>query len=677
MSAELEAKLKKYRFSHSEYERIKKLLEREPQGLEWAIFSALWSEHCSYKSSKKHLKKFAKTLNERVISPEGENAGILDLGQGEMVAFKMESHNHPSFIEPYQGAATGVGGILRDIFTMGARPIALANYLCFGENQARHWDQVVRGIGGYGNCVGVPTVTGQVNFDSKYNSNILVNAFALGVFDQKNSKVALSRLKEPGGLILYVGAKTGKDGVHGAAMASESFDENSDSKRPNIQIGDPFFEKLLIEACLEAIQTGLVDAIQDMGAAGLTSSSFEMSVKSGFGFLLRLDQIPLRDATMSAEEIMLSESQERMLLVAKPPAVKELMSIFERWGLDCVVVGEVRAEKEFQIYEGETCLLSLDPKLIVDDAPVYDRPYEVWRDWSWESLEQKLNQKRFLACDLEFSRQQVYEQFDQMVGLRTVRSADQDVAFLLLKQSQRALAIAVGCRPSVMEANAGLGAMDAFLYPAFQMSIKGAVPMGMTDCLNFGNPEKVEIMSDFVVSVETLAEAGLACSCPVISGNVSFYNETLGKNIISTPAVAVVGLRSHVNQIPWDSFQEKGNWVILIDCPLVSERSAALKQAGQYLKCLQEFSRTVSPVAAQMVSLLGLKQSLQGMEGKGLFCKVKDNQTGRRFYQVIFEIRNEDESHCQQVLQGLDETLKRIDPRASVQVLGEVQEKNP
>lgn len=669
MIQNLEQQLKKYRLSLSEYERMKDLLKREPQGLEWAIFSALWSEHCSYKSSKRHLKKFAKTLNPQVVSPEGENAGILDLGRGEMIAFKMESHNHPSFIEPYQGAATGVGGILRDIFTMGARPIALANYLCFGENQPRHWDQVVRGIGGYGNCVGVPTVTGQVNFDSKYNSNILVNAFALGIFDQQNSRVALSRLKESGGVVLYVGAKTGKDGVHGAAMASESFDENSESKRPNVQIGDPFYEKLLIEACLEAIQTGLVDAIQDMGAAGLTSSSFEMSAKCGFGYTLRLDQVPLRDSSMSPEEIMLSESQERMLLVAKTKNVGTLQKIFERWGLDCVTIGEVRESREFQIFKKNELLFSLDPRLIVEEAPVYDRPYELWKDWSWEKLSQSLQKKRKLDCDSEFSRTSVYEQFDQMVGLRTIRSADQDVAFIALKQSQRALGIVLGCRPEIMEANAGLGALDAFLYPAFQMSIKGTQPVGMTDCLNFGNPEKVEIMTEFVVSVESLTEAGRVFSCPVISGNVSFYNETLGKNIISTPAVGVVGLREHWESIPWDQFQKAQSHVVLVSCPLTDGREDSLRQALKYTDLLRNYSLKSLPRAAQMVNLEGVEASLKKMETETLkysgeipVSQVID------FYQVLMELDEKEASY----LKSLDKDLKAIHPHAQAQKIGEV-----
>lgn len=331
---DLKATLKRYRLSEDEYKRINGLLGRPPEGVEWALFSALWSEHCSYKSSRIHLKKFA-FKSPRVLQSFGENAGVIDLGQGEKVAFKMESHNHPSFIEPYQGAATGVGGILRDIFTMGARPIALANYLCFGEPKAPRMAQlvggVVSGISGYGNCVGVPTVTGQTEFHKSYNNNILVNAMAVGLFEPEDP-VVTSAPKGVGNWVVYVGAKTGRDGVHGASMASESFAENSASKRPTVQIGDPFYEKLLIESCLEVMKKNLVVAIQDMGAAGLTSSSFEMAAKGGVGLRMHLDQVPLRDSSVGPEEILLSESQERMLLICEPGKYEELQKVFHRWG---------------------------------------------------------------------------------------------------------------------------------------------------------------------------------------------------------------------------------------------------------------------------------------------------------------------------------------------------------
>ncbi len=361
--SELKEKLKRYRLSVSEYERIQKLLGRDPEGIEFALFSALWSEHCSYKSSRVHLKKFA-NKSKRVLQAMGENAGVIDLGQGEKVAFKMESHNHPSFIEPYQGAATGVGGILRDIFTMGARPIALANYLCFGEPSAPRMtsivEGVVAGISGYGNCVGVPTVTGQTEFHSSYNNNVLVNALAVGLFT-KEDPVVTSQASGPGNWVVYVGAKTGRDGVHGASMASESFGEDSASKRPTIQIGDPFLEKLLIESCLEVMKQDLVVAIQDMGAAGLTSSSFEMSAKGGVGFKIHLDKVPLRDSSIGPEEILLSESQERMLLVCEPSKFAAIQKVFHRWNLDASVIGEVTADTDVELIWKNERLCKIDP----------------------------------------------------------------------------------------------------------------------------------------------------------------------------------------------------------------------------------------------------------------------------------------------------------------------------
>ncbi|HEX4924588.1 MAG TPA: phosphoribosylformylglycinamidine synthase subunit PurL, partial [Bdellovibrionales bacterium] len=362
MSAEFEAERKKYKLTVDEVERIKKLLGRPPRGVEWALFSALWSEHCSYKSSKVHLKKFF-NKTQKVVGETGENAGIIDLGEGERVAFKIESHNHPSFIEPYQGAATGVGGILRDILTMGARPIALANYLCFGEANAPRMpylvDGVVRGIGDYGNCVGVPMVTGQTEFHSSYNQNILVNAFALGYFGP-NDPIVFAKAKGTGNLVVYVGAKTGRDGVHGASMASESFSSKDKDKRPTIQIGDPFFEKLLIEACLEVIQKDMVVAIQDMGAAGLTSSSFEMASRGGVGFDMHLDKIPLRDSRMTPEEILLSESQERMLAIVEPSKFEEIRKMFHKWGLDADVIGTVSDQRNMRLFWKGELLTEID-----------------------------------------------------------------------------------------------------------------------------------------------------------------------------------------------------------------------------------------------------------------------------------------------------------------------------
>lgn len=589
----MEEKLKTYRISSSEYEKICDLLGRPPEGVEWALFSALWSEHCSYKSSKVHLKKLYSS-SPRVLQSFGENAGVIDLGAGEKVAFKMESHNHPSFIEPYQGAATGVGGILRDIFTMGARPIALANYLCFGDPKAKRMerlvDGVVAGISGYGNCVGVPTITGQTEFHTSYNNNILVNALAVGYFGEKDP-VVTSVAKGEGNLVVYVGAKTGRDGVHGASMASESFDESSESKRPTVQIGDPFFEKLLIESCLEVIQQDLVVAIQDMGAAGLTSSSFEMAAKGDVGFEIHLDQVPLRDPSMGPEEILLSESQERMLLVCLPEKLSAIQEVFSRWGLDATPIGQVVQERKVVLkWKGET-ISQLDPHLLTENAPLYERPYEKWAhpnqvselkslDVNTEFLFEELTSQ--LSSSEGTSRRWIYRQYDQRVGAKTARDCDSSLAVQRLPESGRALGLVLGCRPYVIRLDAQLGGYDSIFEPALQLAVKGFEPLAVTDCLNFGNPEKKSIMSEFVASVQAMSEACESLKAPIISGNVSFYNETEGKNITSTPSTGLVGLRENL-EVPEDHFQEEGDEIFLIRLPLI--RTWGLK--GDKLSTLQ------------------------------------------------------------------------------------------
>ena len=569
----LQERLDFYRMNLSEYTKIRELLGRDPKGVEWAVFSALWSEHCSYKSSKIHLKKLF-NQSDRVLQSFGENAGIVDLGEGEKLAFKMESHNHPSFIEPYQGAATGVGGILRDIFTMGARPIALANYLCFGEPEAPKMpylvDGVVRGIGGYGNCVGVPTLTGQTNFHKSYNGNILVNAMALGLF-KKDDPVCLSKARGVGNKVVYVGAKTGRDGIHGASMASESFDEDSEGQRPTVQIGDPFFEKILIESCLEVMKKNLVVAIQDMGAAGLTSSSFEMADKGDVGLVLYLDQVPLRDSSMGPEDILLSESQERMLLICKPGDLGELTSVFKKWGLDAKTVGEVIREPVVRlVWQGET-LTELSPKKVVGEAPLYQRDYEplafksdsgireVFKDQSLlgnSPLKNLLS--RVEACD----RQWIYRQYDQRVGASTSLDCSSPVGAVALP-SKRCLATVLGCKPHLMRQDPWLGGMDSIVYPILEMAVKGFRALAVTDCLNFGNPEKKEVMSEFIAALNGMNEACRAFGTPIISGNVSFYNETLGEGICSTPSTGLVGLRDSVEKIPHSSFQKSGDLILL------------------------------------------------------------------------------------------------------------------
>jgi phosphoribosylformylglycinamidine synthase len=664
MNLDLNQKLKHYRLSHEEYHKICELLGREPKNVEWALFSALWSEHCSYKSSKVHLKKFASTLDSSVVNASGENAGVVDLGFGERIAFKMESHNHPSFIEPYQGAATGVGGILRDIFTMGARPIALADYLCFGETSAPRMphlmDGVVRGISGYGNCVGVPTVTGQTNFDPSYNQNILVNAMAVGLF-RPGEKIALSGAKGIGNLVVYVGAKTGKDGVHGAAMASESFDENSESKKPNVQIGDPYFEKLLIESCLEVIQEGLVVGIQDMGAAGLTSSSFEMASKGQVGLEMHLDEVPLRDSTMTPEEILLSESQERMLLICEPEKLPKIQAHFSKWGLDAKVVGQVIKERKVKLYWKKDLLTDIDPDLLVENAPQYQREFRGWQKkasnlknsvaLSNVNLKKEIAEK--IKTPIHASRKPIYQQYDQRVGAMTAHGAESDVAILRLPDSGRGLAVAVGCRPSLMQIDARLGALDAVFYPALQMAVKGAKACAVTDCLNFGNPEKIEIMSEFVASVEAITEAAKILHTPVISGNVSFYNETKGVNITSTPATGLIGVRADVENLPADCFLNAGLAVFALKLQNVELDFATKTFAGEFsLPQAAAFQTLLLKVheaglirSSQMVGFGGLALALAKMTFKGMgFQSSLVNDAGiwsREFlYQAVLAVED-------------------------------------
>jgi phosphoribosylformylglycinamidine synthase subunit PurL len=662
---ELQEKLKLYRISQDEYQRINELLGREPQGVEWAVFSALWSEHCSYKSSKVHLKKLF-SQSPRVLQSFGENAGIVDLGEGEKVAFKMESHNHPSFIEPYQGAATGVGGILRDIFTMGARPIALANYLCFGEADAPRMselvDGVVRGIGGYGNCVGVPTLTGQTNFHKSYNGNILVNAMAVGLFT-KDDPICLSGAKGVGNYVVYVGAKTGRDGVHGASMASESFDEDSESKRPTVQIGDPFFEKLLIESCLEVMKQDLVVAIQDMGAAGLTSSGFEMAEKGNIGITMNLDLVPLRDKTMTPEDILLSESQERMLLICEPSKLKALQKVFHHWGLDAVSIGEVIERPVVKlIWHGET-IAEINPKVVVDNAPQYQRPYKKWQsksikdknslnslgDYSNESFLEILGHVAIGTKDW------IYKQYDQRVGSATLFDCSSPVGAMVLP-SGRSLALVLGCRPHIMRQDAYWGGVDSIAYPVIELAAKGYEALATTDCLNFGNPEKMETMTEFVASLDGMNKACEAFVTPIISGNVSFYNETLNQGISPTPSTGLVGLRTDLKNLPTSDFKKEGEVILLAT---LSEGSSTgylgelkklksdiyikedLKLLAQKTKSLREIILKSKINASRIVGLTGLATSLAKMTlNKGLGAKIESglSQSNEAFYQVILTV---------------------------------------
>lgn len=663
LTTEIQQKLKLYRLNNEEYAKIKSLLGREPQGVEWALFSALWSEHCSYKSSKVHLKKLFGT-SPRVLQSFGENAGVVDLDEGEKIAFKMESHNHPSFIEPYQGAATGVGGILRDIFTMGARPIALANYLCFGDPKAPRMttlvDGVVRGIGGYGNCVGVPTITGQTHFHESYNENILVNAMAVGYFG-KNDPICLSQAKGVGNYVVYVGAKTGRDGIHGASMASESFDDDSASKRPTVQIGDPFFEKLLIEACLEVMKQDLVVAIQDMGAAGLTSSTFEMAEKGGVGIEMNLDQVPLRDSTMSPEDIMLSESQERMLLICEPQKIKALQDVFTRWGLDACIIGTVTEGSHVRLrWHGET-LTDIDPKLIVGEAPQYQRPYkELPREFSKKKSpvsfgNPKETFKKVLSSIHAGAREWIYKQYDQRVGASTARDCSDPVGVVQLKESKRALAVTLGCRPHVMRQDPFWGGVDSVAHPSLQMAIMGFEPLAVTDCLNFGNPEKIETMSQFVASLNGMNQMCRSLVTPIISGNVSFYNETKNKNVSPTPSTGIVGLRPSMENIPQSYFNDRCyvytmNWSEGWTSGMMSEINGApydgylpegIEGFDQFIKMSTALGRTNLIESARVVGKFGLMYALTRMSLKGIGAKIECDQDFfvEPMYQVVVTTR--------------------------------------
>ena len=647
-TGEFKAKMKTYRINDGEYDKICGLLGRDPQGIEWALFSALWSEHCSYKSSKVHLKGLF-NKSPRVLESFGENAGVVDLGEGERVAFKIESHNHPSFIEPYQGAATGVSGILRDIFTMGARPVALADYLCFGEPTATRMtsivDGVVRGIGGYGNCVGVPTITGQTEFHESYNTNVLVNAMAVGLF-RPGEKIFLSKASGKGNWVVYVGAKTGRDGVHGASMASESFEADSASKRPTIQIGDPFFEKLLIESCLEVMKEDLVVAIQDMGAAGLTSSSFEMASKGGVGFRLELDKVPLRDSSMTPEDVLLSESQERMLLICTPDKFEAIASIFHRWGLDAVKVGEVTDKKTVQIvWKGET-LTDIDPDLLVENAPQYQRPWKPLApqnrgDYRVTVAQADSTLKQVLSHVRGTTRDWIHRQYDSRVGASTARDCADSVGVVRLKDSGRGLGVVLGCRPHLMRFDARVGGVDAIAYPALELALKGFETLAVTDCLNFGNPERENVMSDFVASLEGMNSICAGIQAPIISGNVSFYNETMGKNITPTPSTGLVGLRGSVSGMPVSQFTREGLQVFILKLPGlvtggVHQETVQKKMTGEgeldaYAVCgLIGMARKLADCAGvestRMVGKFGLAYALARMAAEGIGLRVESEQ---------------------------------------------------
>src|SRR3954466_15013828 len=617
--------LKTHGITPEEYERIVQALGREPSLTELGIYSVMWSEHCSYESSKVHLKRLP-TKSERVVQGPGENAGIIDVGYGWACAFKIESHNHPSYIEPFQGAATGVGGILRDIFTMGARPLAVMDSLRFGRivdrrkpHEDRNWpglerrntngsaqrfksreaaklihknhsilEGVVSGIASYGNCFGVPNLGGETKFEECYFGNPLVNAFALGLV--RKNEIFYAKASGEGNPVIYVGAKTGRDGIHGATMASEEFKEGSEQKRPNVQVGDPFLEKLLLEACLEAMQTGAVVGIQNMGAAGLTCSTCEMGARGGVGIEIELDLVPQRETGMNAYEIMLSESQERMLLVAESGREQEVLKVFEKWGLDGVIVGRVTSGGRLRVLEHGKLVADIPNTALTDDAPLYHRPMEPWsapvsrtkpQNVQWSSAADSTeNLKRLLAAPNICSKRWLFEQYDSMVQSNTVEGPGADAGLMRIKPlqpaqnsalgpgasgvTQRALAMALDGNGRWCWLDPKLGAMHAVAEAARNVSCTGATPVAATNCLNFGNPEKPQIMWQFSQVVDGLTEACTALETPITGGNVSLYNETLGEGIYPTPVIGIVGTLENVDDAMTFYFRqpERDVWLL-------------------------------------------------------------------------------------------------------------------
>src|SRR6201993_4421429 len=600
-----------------EYARIQKILGRDPNITELGIFSVMWSEHCSYKSSKVHLKRLP-TRGKLVVQGPGENAGVVDIGDGLVAAFKIESHNHPSYVEPFQGATTGVGGILRDIFTMGARPIAVLDSLRFGEiapsgakapsegvnarvaaeaatrktNSAtstgeeeaaknrRILDGVVRGVGSYGNCFGVPTVGGEVAFEPCYSQNPLVNALALGI--ARKEDLFFAKAKGTGNPVIYAGAKTGRDGIHGASLlASAEFTEESQQKRPNVQVGDPFMEKLLLEACLEAMQTGAVVAIQDMGAAGLTCSTCEMASRGGTGIEIDLAKVPQRETGMSPYEIMLSESQERMLLVAEKGREHEVLDVFKKWGLDAVVVGEVKDGGTLCVKDHGKIAAEIPAHPLAEEGPVYQRPIaapaprnESEKDWfrfAPDKTDLTANFKKLLASPAIASKRWITEQYDTSVRTNTLAGPGaSDAAVVRIKESEkngvvRALALSTDANGRWCQLNPKVGAMHAVAEAARNVAASGARPIAATNCLNFGSPEKPEVMWQFSQAIDGLGEACIALGTPITGGNVSFYNETLGKSIYPTPVIAILGILDDASKVLKIAFRNEGDIIVLLN----------------------------------------------------------------------------------------------------------------
>ena len=676
---DLNRRLLKYRLSKSDYNRLKKSLGHEPVDIELALASALWNEHCSYRSSKIHLKKFQLTTRKK-ISSLGENAGVVDLGRGERIAFKMESHNHPSHITPYHGAATGVGGILRDVFAMNARPIALANYLCFGSPESsgsrERVNGIIRGIGGYGNCIGIPTITGHTEFSESYDNNVLVNAMAVGLLSSE-TEVMNSKARGEGNYVVYGGARTGRDGILGASMASESFQDTRDN-RPTVQMGDPFYGKQLMEATLSAMKQKFILACQDMGAAGLTCSSFEMAEKGGVGLTLHLDKVPLRDLSMSPEDILLSESQERMLFVCTPSQWKNLKKVFDRYDLELVILGEILKEQKIELYWKGKVLANIYPNQW--EPPLENRPslspepMPRAHPTNFEKEEVSSDTLlKILKSPQGRNREFVHRQYDQRVGVRTVRDSSYPIAVIRLDETKRELAFTTGCRPHLMRVDVREGAKDAVFYPALQLALRGFTPWAVTDCLNFGNPEKPKIMGEFILSVESIASACKALDTPVISGNVSFYNEdSKGKNITSTPALVMVGLKEKKSPLPDGGFSNQGEKVYLLrDLQFCFSGLASriLNKKIQAFGALQdelsqlfifrilELAQTVSFSSARVVGKFGLLYTLARMvmeKGVGFISKEDFSYPFQeRLYEVVVSLSPSEEVAFQKKVKSL------------------------
>ena len=651
-----------------EYARIQKILGRNPNLTELGIFSVMWSEHCSYKSSKVHLKRLP-TRGKLVVQGPGENAGVVDIGDGLVAAFKIESHNHPSYVEPFQGATTGVGGILRDIFTMGARPIAVLDSLRFGPiapegdvdarfprgqksddgtlaANRRILDGVIRGVAHYGNCFGVPTVGGEVCFEPCYSQNPLVNALALGI--ARKEEIFLAKAKGVGNPVIYVGAKTGRDGIHGASLlASAEFTEESQQKRPNVQVGDPFMEKLLLEACIEAMHTGAVVAIQDMGAAGLTCSTMEMASRGGTGIEIDLSKVPQRETGMTPYEIMLSESQERMLLVAERGRESEVLGVFKKWGLDAVVIGEVKDGGLATIRDRGRVAAEIPAHPLAEEGPVYQRPLaapaprvESEKDWyafAAAGADLTANFKKLLASPAIASKRWITEQYDTMVRTNTLAGPGaSDAAVVRIKESEKegpqgktmkALALATDGNGRWCQLNPKLGAMHAVAEAARNVATSGARPIAATNCLNFGSPEKAEVMWQFSQAIDGLGEACTVLGTPITGGNVSFYNETLGKSIYPTPIIGVLGILDDASQVMKVAFRNDGDAIVLLD-------GGAAGQGGAREFSSSEYSKTVGgivsgePPAIDLTAEKKLIDCLVAMAGEGLAHSAHDLSDG-------------------------------------------------